>query len=679
MSHEVMNIIYFSEVLSIFSDLLNNAILLFGLTIMYAATNYREKENKKIRPFILGVIIGAISILVMRNSWLYYEGIFFDARSVLHVITGLFFGPITTIVSAVIAITYRATQGGSGVYSGVLTIITMSMLGLSWRHLKKLLPTSNTWIEYYVLGLVAHIITITCFLAIRPFDKAIDSIEKTIIPFLIMYPIVTMFLAKTVHLQKERIRASDKIITQQLLLQASIDSTKAMEVFAVDCNYEYLSFNEYHEQQMYLYYGIRIEKGKKFIDYITNDTMKARIQSSIDTALKGEFLTYELQIETENNKYVEEHYSPIVNDKTKVIGVTIFSQNITERKQYEQSILYLSYKDPLTNLYNRRYYTDQLQRLIAKEYLPLTVMIVDINGLKIMNDTLGHDAGDALLCMVADELIAVFKDEDHIFRMGGGEFVILLPKTKQDHVFERITQTKQAILNRKIQGMSASVSFGVATYTGDIDIKAVIKLAENDLYSHKLFEMTSHRSETIKTIMQTLHEKNPREEMHSNRVATICQTIGKALGMRNEEIGLLHAISNLHDIGKIAIDDAILNKPGKLDDFEWEQIKRHPEIGYRILSTIPEYSDIALDILSHHERYDGKGYPRGLEKENIPIRARIISVADAYDAMVSERPYRKPLNHQQAIAEIKKCRGTQFDPKVTDIFISIYEKREEVI
>src|SRR5690606_32990466 len=130
---------------------------------------------------------------------------------------------------------------------------------------------------------------------------------------------------------------------------------------------------------------------------------------------------------------------------------------------------------------------------------------------------------------------------------------------------------------------------------------------------HKLFEINSHRSEFIKTILQSLHEKNPREEMHSRRVANICIEIGKKLDMKKDELNLLKAISSLHDIGKIAIDEAILNKPGKLDEKEWEKIKRHPEIGFRIISAAPEYSEIAYDILSHHERFDGKGYPRGLK------------------------------------------------------------------
>ncbi|MFA6692517.1 MAG: HD domain-containing phosphohydrolase, partial [Acholeplasmataceae bacterium] len=141
---------------------------------------------------------------------------------------------------------------------------------------------------------------------------------------------------------------------------------------------------------------------------------------------------------------------------------------------------------------------------------------------------------------------------------------------------------------------------------------------------------------------------------------------------------MLKAISVLHDIGKIAIDDQILNKPGKLNNEEWENIKRHPEIGYRILSSSPEYIQIAEDILYHHERYDGKGYPRGLKGEEIPIRARIITIADSFDAMISDRPYRKALSKQEALNEIKKCAGTQFDPKIAELFIELFQEERIV-
>lgn len=191
------------------------------------------------------------------------------------------------------------------------------------------------------------------------------------------------------------------------------------------------------------------------------------------------------------------------------------------------------------------------------------------------------------------------------------------------------------------------------------------------MYKQKLYEFDSHRSEFIKSILKSLHEKNPYVEEHSQRVSIICEEIGKKLGLRLHEINLLRLISQLHDIGKITIDEAILNKPGKLTDEEWSIIKRHPEIGYRIISTSPEYQEIAYDILSHHERYDGKGYPQGLKGDEIPLRARIVAIADAYDAMTSNRPYRKALTKDEAIHEIMKASGTQFDPALVEIFLDV--------
>ncbi len=667
------------EALSIFNDLINNAILLFGLALIYAATNYQQNQKKQWRAVLLGLVIGIISVLVMRNSWLYYQGLFFDTRSVLLVVTGLFFGPITTGVSVVIALAYRISQGGSGVYAGVLTILTSSALGLLWPRIRRGLPAMKPWLNHLILGFIAHIITLLCFLTIQPFSLAFEIVSKMILPYLTLYPLTTMILAQIVSYQKERIIAQDRVKRQQILLQASIDATKAMEVFALDQNYNYLSFNEFHEHSMENYYGVQIKKGHNFLDYVTIPKMKHRIKECIDLSLKGEFNTFEVLIETDIDKYLEEQYSPIIDDQGEVIGVTVFSQDISERKRYEQSILYLSYRDPLTNLHNRRYFTDELIRLMQDKYYPLSIITADINGLKIMNDAFGHDAGDLLLCTIADELIQVFKDETRIARIGGDEFVILLPRTSFERAKELIDEAKEKIEQRTVHGMAVSVSFGLSTNKGDSVIQETLKLSEDDMYAHKLFEVSSHRNETIKTILKTLHEKNPREEKHSERVSTICAHIGTALGMQNEEILLLKAISNLHDIGKIAIDDAILNKPGKLDDREWEQIKRHPEIGYRILSTSPEYAEIAQDILSHHERYDGRGYPRGLKSHEIPIRARIISIADSYDAMVSERPYRKPLTHTEAIEEIRRNLGTQFDPKIGQIFIDLYETQKEVI
>ena len=667
---------WFTDVaLPIIVELSKSVIILLFISFLYGLTNFNADTSMRNKIFA-GFAIGAVAILVMMTPWKVRPGLIFDTRSVLMVVTGVFFGFIPTLIAASIGIIYRVFfVGYFGVYAGVLTILSTSTLGLFWYRIRGLLPSINHFIEYYLLGLFAHILTVLCFLTI-PWPTAFDTIKNTILPYLGIFPFITMILAATIHNQKDRITSNALVKKQQALLQASIDSPKSMEIFALDTKGCYIAFNQYHQSSMKKYYNVNIEKNRNFLEYIDDSAMKYRIQTLIDNALTGESVSRVTEVETTKGKYIEELYSPIRNDRHEVIGVNIISQDITERKKYEESILYLSYRDSLTGLFNRRYYQEELIRLGKSKYHPLSIVLIDINGLKIVNDAFGHKAGDVLLCRVSEELKKAFSTE-RLARIGGDEFVAILPNTSTNDAQELIDLAKHEIEKVVIQGMQASVAFGLATKEDDTYVEKIIKLAEDDMYSHKLYEVSSHRNETIKTILKTLHEKNPREEMHSKRVSEICLKIGENLSMKTNDLNLLKAISNLHDIGKIAIDDNILNKPGKLDKDEWEQIKRHPEIGYRILSSTPEYAEIAQDILCHHERYDGKGYPRGIKGDEIPIRARIISLADAYDAMISERPYREAMTHDEAIEEILKCRGTQFDPEIVDIFIQTFTNKDD--
>lgn len=336
----------------------------------------------------------------------------------------------------------------------------------------------------------------------------------------------------------------------------------------------------------------------------------------------------------------------------------------------EQDNLYLSFYDALTGLYNRRYYETQIQGLDGHGNLPISVIIADVNGLKLVNDAFGHQVGDQLLKKAADVVKRVCSEKGVIARWGGDEFVILLPNTPYEEAEKLVEQIKDDCYQENVNMVRVSMSLGWDTKTtADVELSEMLKNAENEMYKHKIIQNEGLRGNIINTIIKTLYEKNPREEEHSQRVGDVAEKIGIAIGLSAMEVSKLKVIGHLHDIGKIGIEEGILNKTGRLTEKEQEEIRRHPDIGYRILSASSEMLDLADCVLAHHERWDGQGYPRGLSGESIPLDARIIALADSYDAMSSERPYRKALNEDVILYEIRKNAGRQFDPDIAKVFV----------
>jgi len=649
--------------------LAQNALYLLLLAYIYSLTNINPFTRKLSVKIMIGIANGLSLLLIMSTPWVLEEGLFFDTRTVLLSLSGVFFGLIPTVIGAIFAILYRLFLGGTGVYAGIATIVFSALIGLIWLKIHHLFHFKRKYLEYLVLGYIVHIIALLCFLLI-PWPDAFSTIRATFIPYLTILPFVTMIIGLSIDQLKEQFETHYRIEQQEILLKASIDSTKQMEVYAIDLAGRYLTFNRYHKQSMKTYYNVDIKIGDVFFDYIEDETMKTRLRRYIQEAYNGKEITKTFEVEVTPGKFLEEYYAPIRNKDQEVTGVTVFSHDVSESVRVQENMRYISYHDDMTDLKNRRFYMEDLA-VIKQEETPVVVILIDVNGLKVMNDSFGHDQGDRLLTIVATELKRIFNpDAAEIYRIGGDEFSVIMPYATVKKANDLIEELKEDLARIYLKGMSISISYGIAVKDSDrVDILETIRIAENNMYKHKLFEIASHRNKSIQTILNTLREKNPREEEHSERVSTLCKTIGHLIGMNNDEIRQLEMVSNLHDIGKIGIDEAILNKPGKLTEEEWVEIKRHPEIGYRILSSSPDYSDVANDILAHHERYDGKGYPRGIQGEDIPIKARIISIADAYDAMISDRPYRKAMSISEAMKEIERNAGTQFDPRIAAFFI----------
>lgn len=335
-----------------------------------------------------------------------------------------------------------------------------------------------------------------------------------------------------------------------------------------------------------------------------------------------------------------------------------------------KSIEYLSYHDQLTDLYNRRFFEEELRRLDTDRNLPIAVIMADVNGLKLANDAFGHEFGDEILKKAADTLRLSCRRDDIVARIGGDEFVILLPKTSEKDVKQVVDRIVIAAANTKVGSINLSISCGwEVKKSAEEDINEIIKRAENLMYKNKLFESSSMRNMTISTIVRTLYEAHPLEEKHSKRVSDLCVAIGKEMLLSSRELSELKTIGLLHDIGKVAIDKSIITKAGPLTEEETAEMRRHPGIGYRILSSVGDFSEIAQYVLAHHEKWDGSGYPKGLKGEEIPLKARIAAIADAYDFMTSYKPYPRTLSQNEAVEELKKGAGKEFDPDVVAVFI----------
>jgi diguanylate cyclase (GGDEF)-like protein/PAS domain S-box-containing protein len=358
-------------------------------------------------------------------------------------------------------------------------------------------------------------------------------------------------------------------------------------------------------------------------------------------------------------------------------------EDISERKNKEVEIIYLNNHDVLTGLYNRTFFDEEAKRLDVERQLPLSVIIGDINGLKLINDAFGHVDGDRLLTETANILQSCCRQEDILARIGGDEFGILLPKTNREEahaMLRRISEAFEADQINPARGtyfLSISLGFGTKEIPEEL-MANVLKAAEDHMYRRKLLEHRSLHSSILASIKATMHEKSHETREHGERLAKMSLYVGRKLNLSDDQLQDLELLSNLHDIGKIIIDDHILTKTGKLTELEWIQMKKHPEIGYRIAQASPDIRHISEGILCHHERWDGKGYPQRLAGEAVPLLSRILSVVDAYDAMTHDRTYRKALTVIEALEEIEMNSGKQFDPVIAGIFIELIQNQTEV-
>ncbi|MDF9408945.1 MAG: Cyclic di-GMP phosphodiesterase response regulator RpfG [Pelotomaculum sp. PtaB.Bin013] len=370
--------------------------------------------------------------------------------------------------------------------------------------------------------------------------------------------------------------------------------------------------------------------------------------------------------------------SPLFDKEKRIVGAIETIRDITEQKQLEERLKHISLHDTLTGLHNRAYFEEEMRRIEAGRGNSVGIIVCDVDGLKFVNDTLGHEAGDALLLTAARIIKSSFRESDMVARIGGDEFAAIIPNSEENTVEEACNRIKRTIdsYNETNRELPLSISVGFAARRDlSVSINELFKEVDNKMYREKLHQAQSTRSAVVQTLMKMLQVRDFMTEEHADRLQILIVDLASAIDLPERSVTDLRLLAQFHDIGKVGVPDSILFKPGPLNAEETAEMRQHCIIGHRIAILAPDLVPIADWVLKHHEWWNGEGYPLGLKGEEIPLECRILAIVDAYDAMISDRPYRKAMTQREAINELRNCSGTQFDPQLVEKFIHLLDKR----
>lgn len=543
-------------------------------------------------------------------------------------------------------------------------------------------------------------------------QKSKNSRERKQIRILVFFGILTLFL----------ILANDSVLNYSLLYSSYFDNLGFLilvfAVLYVNSKYKILNISSLITADDIVdkitdiaiitdpkgnILGIN-EKGLEILGYERNQLIGSKLEKVVQVekdylwqkaASERQFIIEEgVEGITRSGKRIPMnlYFSVVYDKKEEAVGSVVICQDksliielkneILERKNKERELAYISLHDPLTGVFNRNSFEQDLIKLESGHSDDYGIIICDVDGLKLVNDTLGHEVGDKILIAATQAINKSLTSSEHLFRIGGDEFAVLVYDGSEDLVKGICTRIMEitADYNKQNPQLNLNISIGWAVSSAHKKKASdLYKEADDNMYREKLNHINSVRNNTVKALMKTLEARDFITEGHADRMRNLVIGLGRYINMPENRINDLELLAQFHDLGKVGISDNILFKPAALTPEEKTEMKRHSEIGYRIAQSLPDLNNISKYILLHHERWDGKGYPLGIKGEAIPLECRILSIIDAYDAMTNDRPYRKAISPEKAIEEIIKNSGTQFDPYLVSKLLEMLRYNETKI
>lgn len=513
------------------------------------------------------------------------------------------------------------------------------------------------------------------------FNRDIDLGSKSVKEYSVYDKVVEVHVVKVNNYDSEissivtlidvtwRVGVKKEIIKQKNMLNSIIDAIPE-SIFFKDVNSKYLGCNLAFEELFDVKREEIIGKGNEVLA-LSKDEAENFVTKDKEVLETGKCIKVESIHTYKNGKvFLEDIKAPIFGEGNEIIGVVGTSRDITERKKLEDKLTYLSYRDKLTGLYNRTYFDKVSEEYNKNKEDIISIIMGDMNGLKIVNDSLGHLEGDRFIVEISKIIKKVVKDKGEVVRWGGDEIVIILKGTDKDKAIEISEDISNECLLANHKPVPLSISLGVSSGKGK-NINELITEAEKEVYKNKLLNDATIRKATINSIKRNIYN-NDESKKRIKRMMKLANKIGEEMKLSKNEMDNLRLVVKLHDIGKIGISYEILEKGNNLTKEEIELIKLHTEKGYRILQADKDLSHIASAVLTHHERWDGKGYPLGLAGNSIPFCARVVYLLNAYDYMINGKD--EKISEEEAIEVIKKESGKKFDPRLVKVFLGVLNK-----